>query len=416
MLKTLISIYSLLLAVAILLLGSGLLGTTVALRADMEQYSETLTGFIMSGFFLGYVFGSYICPRMVRAVGHIRAFAVLAAVGCVGALLHGLWVHPLVWWLLRLVTGISMLGLYLVIESWLNGLAQRTRHGSIFAVYMTVNLFALAASQYLILVYGAGGVAPFALVAIFFALGLIPVAMTRLEAPSHVAVPQLGLKHLYGISPLGATGALISGLLTGALWGVGPLFGRDLGLGAEGVAWFMGAVVFGGALLQWPIGHLSDRYDRRKVLTAVSLAGAAAAGVTFLLAGENTPGVLVSALVYGGFSFSVYSLSVAHANDHLEPEQVLTATRGLLLLSGIGATLGPLLAGVVMELLTPFALMAYLGVMLAGLAAFALWRMGVSPPVALEAQSEFVPMARTSPAVLEIDPRTETAPEREESG
>jgi MFS family permease len=407
MLKTVISINSLLLAVAILLVGSGLLGTTIALRTGLEGYSKSLAGFIMSGFFLGYFIGAYVCPRIVQGVGHIRAFAAFAAIGCVAVLLHGLVVNAMVWWVLRVVTGMSMLGLYLIIESWLNGLSQQTLRGRVFAVYMTINLLALAVGQYLILVYGVAGVAPFALVAIFFALALVPVALTRMQAPAHVAVPELGLRRLYGISPLGATGALVTGLTNGAFWGLGPLFASSIGLHASGVAFFMSGVILGGALLQWPIGHYSDRYDRRRVLAGVSLAGAVAAAAAFVLAGTSLAGLLVAAIVYGGFSFSVYSLSVAHTNDHLDPGEILGATRGLLMLSGIGSTVGPLLAGLIMDLSTPRILMAYMALMLMVLAGFAALRMRVSAPIPLAEQAEFVPLARTSPEMLELDPRAE---------
>jgi MFS family permease len=407
MLKTLFQIYSLLLAVAVLLLGSGLLGTTVVLRAESEAFSPGLTGVIMSGFFLGYLIGSYLCPRIVRGVGHIRAFAAFAAAGCVAVLLHGLLVHPMVWLVLRLITGVSMLGLYLVIESWLNATAQHSHRGRLFAVYMSVNLLALAAGQYMILIYGATGVAPFALVAIFFALALVPVALTRLEAPALVAMPELGLRRLYGISPLGAMGALINGLAIGAFWGLGPLFGRDIGLGDAGVALFMSALVLGGALLQWPIGHLSDRHDRRTVLLGVSAAAGLAAALVFALVDISTAGVIVAAVLCGGFGFSVYSLSVAHTNDHLEQGQILGATRGLLMLSGIGSTVGPVLAGLLIGLSTARVLMAYMAVMFACLAAFAWLRMRAPVAVPVDEQAEFVLMARTSPAVLELDPRVD---------
>lgn len=413
MLKTAVSISSLLLAVAILLLGSGLLGTTVALRSGLEGFSETLTGFIMSGFFLGYLLGAQLAPWIVRRVGHIRAFAALAAAGCVAVLLQGLVVHPAVWWLLRVATGASMLGLYLVIESWLNAIATHGLRGRVFGIYMAVNLLALASSQYLILIYGPAGIAPFALVAIFFALALIPVTLTRLQTPAPQVGPELGLVRLYRISPLGAVSALASGLVTGAFWGMGPLFVRSLGVGTGGVALFMSAVVFGGAVLQWPIGHLSDRYDRRTVLAGVVACGATAASVAFMLAGLSVPGLMVSALIYGGFAFSVYALAVAHTNDHLAPGEVLAATRGLLFLNGIGSTAGPLLAGLTMHLTAPRFFMLYAAAVLFCLAVLALHRIRAVPPIPAEEQGGFVPMARTSPVVLELDPRAEVQPELE---
>jgi len=399
MLQTIVSVYSLLTATAILLLGSGLLGTLVALRAGLENFPKGVIGLIMSGFFLGYVAGSYLCPRVIRGFGHIRSFSAFAAIGCASVILHGLWIDAAVWLLLRAVTGISMLGMYLVIESWLNSLSSDRTRGRLFAVYMTINLLALGAGQYLLLIYEPGSLAPFALTALFFSLALVPIALTRMLQPAHVPVARLGLRHLYATSPLGVSGALVSGLVSGAFWGMGPIYALNAGFDEAGIARFMSGVIFGGALLQWPLGHLSDRHDRRLVILGVSLAaGAAALAVFFLVDRQQTLAALLAAVLFGGCAFSIYSLSVAQANDHLQSEHVLETTRGLLLLSGIGAAIGPLAAGLLMQWIGARVLMI-------PLAAFAGLRRRVGETIGTGAQAEFVVMARTSPAVLELDPR-----------
>lgn len=405
MLRTVYSTYSLLTAVAILLLGSGLLGTVVALRASAEFTSSNITGIIMSGFFLGYVIGSFICPRIQQTVGHIRSFSTFAAIGCASVILHGLWVHPFIWWLLRIITGISMLGMYLAIESWLNNLASNQNRGRLFAVYMTINLLALGCGQYMLLLYGFDSVAPFALSALFFSLALVPIALTRMLQPGLVNVRRLGLRKLHATSPLGVIGVLISGLLGGAFWGLGPIYATGAGLSDAGVALFMSAVIFGGALLQWPIGHLSDHHDRRLVLMNVSLIGAVAALAVFALATTHLNYALMLAVAFGGCAFSVYSLSVAHTNDHLEAGQMLESSRGLLLLSGIGASIGPILAGFAIEWSGSHGLMLYFAMLMVILAAYAALRKRIGVVISTEAQHEFVAMARTSPAVLELDPR-----------
>ncbi len=407
MLKNISSIYSLLAATAILLLGSGLIGTVIALRAGMESFSQSTTGLIMSGFFGGYLVGSYLCPRVIRAVGHIRSFSVFAAIGCASILVHGLWVHPLIWLLLRLITGISMLGLYLVIESWLNSLSTNKTRGGLFAVYMTINLLALGCSQYLLLAYDIGSLAPFALAALFYALALVPIALTKMAQPKPVPSARLGLQHLYATSRLGVIGALVSGLVGGAFWGMGPVFALGAGFDKAGIALFMSGVIFGGALLQWPLGHWSDRHDRRLVISAVSLlAGAAALGVYFLVE-QHRSLALLAAVLYGGGSFAIYSLSVAQANDHLHADDVLETTRGLLLLSGIGASIGPLAVGLLMQWFDAHVLMLYLATLSLMLSLFAWQRHRVGTPLGAQQQAEFVMMARTSSAVLELDPRVE---------
>lgn len=407
MLRTVYSIFSLLTAVAILLLGSGLLGTVVALRANAEFGSSNVTGIIMSGFFLGYVIGSYICPRILHNVGHIRSFSAFAAIGAASVILNGLWIDPFVWWLLRIVTGISMLGMYLAIESWLNNLATNENRGRLFAVYMTINLLALGCGQYMLLIYGFDTVAPFALSALFFSLALVPIALTRMLQPGQISVPRLGLRKLYATSPLGVIGALFSGLLAGGFWGLGPVYATGAGLSETGVALFMSAVIFGGALLQWPIGHMSDHHDRRLVLMTVSLLGAIAALAMFLLTVTALSVALIVSVAFGGCAFSLYALAVAHTNDLLETSQMLESSRGLLLLSGIGSSIGPILAGVVIAGSGSHGLMLYFFILLIVLAGYAAVRRRVGVVIPTEQQGEFVAMARTSPAVLELDPRVE---------
>lgn len=407
MIATVVSIFSLLSATAILLLGSGLLGTLLGVRAGIEAFSATITGLIMSGYFVGYVIGSYRCPRIVRRVGHIRTFTAMAAVSAACVIVHGLIVNPYAWWVLRVLTGICMVGMFLVLESWLNEQADHTQRGKVFAAYMSVNLFALGLGQFLFLIYGAEELASFALVSLFLSLALVPVALTRTPEPRPVEVPHLRLRRLISISPLGTAGALFTGLGNGAFWGMGPLFGHDIGLSTAGVASFMAAVILGGAVLQWPIGHFSDRHDRRTVLAVVAMASAAAAVMVVLAARGLVPGLSAWAILFGGFSFSVYSLAVAHTNDHIGGGEVLEATQGLLLLNGIGAAVGPLLAGVLIEFMGPRSLFAYLAIAYGLLGLFTLYRMRVTPPIPLQEQTEFVVMARTGVAAAELDPRAD---------
>jgi len=396
------------LATAILLLGSGLLGTLVALRAGLEGFPKGVIGLIMSGFFFGYVAGSYLCPRVVRTFGPIRSFSAFAAVGCATVILHGLWIDPLVWLLLRVITGVSMLGMYLVIESWLNSLATARTRGGLFAVYMTINLLALGTGQYLLLVYDVQSLAPFALTALFYSLALVPIALTRMAQPADVPAARLGMRHLYATSPLAVTGALISGLVGGAFWGMGPVYALGAGFDETGIVLFMSGIIFGGALLQWPLGHLSDRHDRRLVILGVGLmAGAAALALFFLVDRNHTSPALLAGVLFGGCAFSVYSLSVAQANDHLHVEHVLETTRGLLLLSGIGAAVGPLAAGLLMEWFGTRVLMMYFAALMLLLSVTAGLRRRVGVPIGTGEQAEFVLMTRTSPAVLELDPRVE---------
>jgi MFS family permease len=247
----------------------------------------------------------------------------------------------------------------------------------------------------------------FAVAAIFVVLGLIPIAVTRVREPVPVEAPQGHWVELYRVSPMAFQGVLITGLVSSAFWGMGAVFAQRIGLDSLGIASFLAATIAGGAVLQWPVGHLSDRHDRRKVLIGVAFACAAVAfGALWLL--QQAPWVMMlTAFIYGGLLFPLYGLSVAHANDQLAPEQMLEASRGLLLVYGFGAILGPAAAGLVMSLLGPMGLPLLSGTFLALLGVFGLYRMTRRPPPPVEEQGEFVAMVRTTPVALEMHPQVD---------
>jgi MFS family permease len=400
------SVCSLLVGMGILLAGSGLLSTLLGLRASVEGFSEITVGLVMSAFFAGYILGSYLCPPLIRRVGHIRAFTALAASAAIVSLLHGMLVNPWVWGGLRLLNGICILGLYMVIESWLSEQVHHKR-GQVFAVYMMVSLASLGAGQLLIALYGPEGMESFAIVALLFCLGLIPLALTRVHQPVLTDTVNLPLRELFNISHVGAIGSFASGLITGAFWGLSAVYALNVGLDNTGVALFVAAAIFGGALLQWPIGHLSDRFDRRIILVWVALGAALMAALIFAVGDRSLSMLVAFAAAYGGLSFSLYALSVAQTHDRMHEGNAMAATRGLLLLNGIGATIGPLLIGAGMQLTQTTAFPLILALLLLTLSIYARHRINVDPAVPAEERSEFVPITRTSAAAIEMDPRAD---------
>ena len=400
MLITLISLVSLFVGIAILLVGSGLFGTLLAVRAGLEGFSDPIIGLIMSAYFVGFFAGTFFCPALIRRVGHIRAFAMFAAVAASTAILHALIVEPFFWLLLRAITGACMVGLYMVIESWLNAQTPNPRRGQVFAVYMMVSLLALALGQALITSADPAGFALFGIASILLSLALVPIAFTSIAQPQPVATPRLGLRHLYATSPAAVAGALVSGLVIGAFWGMGPLFGQRIGLDTAGIAGFMSATILGGAALQWPIGHLSDRSDRRRILVFASIAAAGVALVVALVATASVAWLIVTSFLFGGLAFSVYSISVAHLNDHLLAEEILEGSSGLLLLHGIGAAAGPAGVGLLIGSFGPRSLLLYFAAILALLAAFVASRVRRVAPVVVGERAPFAAMLRTSPEAL----------------
>ena len=401
-----LSIFSLLSGIGLLLTGLGLLGTVLGVRAAQEGFPDALTGLVMSAYFAGFILGTYLCPGIVRRVGHIRAYAAFAATASVCAFAHALLVEPLTWSLLRLVTGVCLVGLYLVIESWLNSETPNAQRGRVFAVYMTVTLLAMALGQYLLLVDPAGGFATFGVASTLFSLGLVPVALTRHPEPRPVGVVQLHLRHLYDLSPSGVVGALVAGLATSAFWGMGAVFAQRIGLSGTGIATFMSVTIVGGVLLQWPIGWLSDRVDRRLVLLGVAMFSSGAAAATAAATLWSQTALYLWAFFLGGAMFSIYSLSVAYLNDRLDPHEALDASQGVLLVYGAGAVLGPLAGGLMMHPFGPRGLFIYMAGVLGIFVLFALTRLPVSSPVPEPERSTYMPMNRTSPVAAQLDPRT----------
>lgn len=401
----LITLSVLVAGLAVLLVGVGLIGTLVGVRASLEHFSSQTIGLIMSGYYLGYVLGTFVVPVFIRRVGHIRTFSALAAVTCVSTLVFSLWVNPFGWGLLRILSGIGVVGLYMVVESWLNEQVEPGWRGRVFGLYMTSTLGALAGGQFLLMAGDPMTTVPFAIAAIFIALGLVPIALTRVREPVTVQTPNTDLRQLYAISPMAFQGVLIAGLVASAFWGMGAVFAHRIGLDPLGIATFLAATIAGGAILQWPVGQLSDRFDRRAVLIGVSFACALTAFAAQWLLELGFVSMTLTAFLYGGLLFPLYALSVAHANDQLAPEQMLEASRGLLLVYGIGAIAGPAAAGMAISLLGPMGLPLYSAGFLLLLSGFGLYRMTRRPAPPTEEQGEFVAMVRTTPVALEMHPQ-----------
>lgn len=396
------ALFALLVGASLIIAGTGLLGTALSLRADLLGFGGTVTGIVMSAYFVGYVVGTYGCPKIVMSAGHVRAFSAFAATAAAAVLLHPLLISPVAWALLRFVTGACVVGLYMVIESWLNERSTNEARGRVFAVYQVMSLVALAGGQYLILVDSASISTAFILAGALLSLGLVPVVLTRVPHPAPISAVHLDLGKLWRISPLGVAGTGVAGLANGAFFALGAVFAQRIGLDTAAVALFMSVVLLGGVALQWPIGHASDRWDRRTVIFVVSVAGASFAALATSLLEVSVPGLLASMLLYGGAAFSLYPLCVAHANDFADARDFVATASGLLLVYGIGAAVGPLIVGPMIQLFGPPAFPVFLSAMLAGLALFILVRMRARRAPPRDAQEPFVMLQRTSQSVLEM--------------
>ncbi len=401
MLRLIFPITALLIGVALLLLGSGLLNTLIALRGGIEGYDDSSIGFIMSGYFVGFLVGTLLALSLIQRIGHIRTFAFCAALASCSVLLHVMWVNAYAWFFLRVLTGAVLVILYTVIESWLNGQTPSHQRGRVFAVYMAVNLGSLALAQQLLRLDSASSFMLFGLSAILISVSLVPVTWTRLAQPSVSEVTRLKLKTLWQVAPVSVAGAFLSGLAMGAFWGLGAAYAQRIGLSANGVATFLSCAILGGAALQYPLGRYSDSHDRRKVLLVLCVGAALAALILALLASAGI-WVFLAIALYGGMAFAVYPVAVAHLIDHLEPEKILSGGTALLLLHGVGAAIGPALAGQFMAWIGPLALPMYFMAMQTLLAVYTVRNLQLVKKEVLDYPVDFVPMVRTTPTALEM--------------
>lgn len=395
-------ISSLLGGVALLLLGNGLLNTLLTLRGVAEGYSTSMLGLIMSGYFVGFLLGTWLAIPLVRRVGHIRAFAFCAALAAITALLHVLIVDPWVWLGLRVLYGLALVSLYMVIESWLNAQVPNDKRGQVFAVYMAVNLGALAAAQQLLNLASPSDFVLFVLAAMLISAALMPITLTRQVQPSVPDTMHTNLRQIAGIAPLAIAAAGLSGLALGAFWGMAPVYAALSGFDATDVGLLMSSAILGGALLQWPIGIYSDKHDRRLVLFwVVALAVVVALLMSVLPAGRLLLGLI---FLWGGLAFAIYPIAVAQLIDQLHSDEILSGSSSLLMVNGIGSVCGPLLAGVLMEHIGPQALPLYFAVTLGFLAAYTLYRLRHVSDLVSAPAGHFMPMLRTSHTVLELMP------------
>ncbi len=413
MLAHTLPIASLMSGVALLLIGNGLLGTFLAVRGNAEGFSDAYLGLLGSGYFAGYLIGSFLAPPLIGRVGHVRAFAFFA-VGLAGtALVHGLLVSPTTWVMLRVLAGAAIVALYTLIESWLNDQTPPALRARIFAVYMVVHQVSLALAQQILHFDSGETLALFMVSALFVCLAVMPVSATRLTQPAPRRAGSFSLLRLLRGTPVAAAGALLSGMAIGAFWSMGPVYASRAGYGEDWVATFMSAGILGGALLQWPLGALSDRVDRRRAL-AIAAALAALSALPLLAGGLGEIAAIVAIALFGGFAFAIYPMVVAHLVDHLTAEDIVAGSSAVLLLYGIGAAIGPLAVGLSMPWVGISALALYFAATHAVLASIA-WIAARRKPEDVTEHAHCVPMVRTSAAVLDIMPTPEPAHERGEA-
>jgi MFS family permease len=382
--------WPLFLGMGVLMLGAGLQSTLLGLRATLEGFPTVVTGVIMSCYYVGYLLGTLIAPRLLRQVGHIRVFAALAAIASVAVLVQGCFVQPLTWGAMRLISGLCFAGIYVVAESWLNDRATRANRGRLFAVYMLVLYGGLGMAQFLLVLSDPRTPIPFMLVSVLISLAMVPIVISAQQLPEHAAPRKVRLLDLYRNSPLGVVAVTVSGLISAIIFSMGPVYARLSGLNTSNVATFMAVSILAAVVTQYPVGRLSDRVDRRTVIAGVCTLAAIVAGS--IVAFPDMPhGIfLMLAALFSGFVLTLYSLSVSHVNDKLEPAQMVASSSTLLLLNGSAAAIGPMLSGSLMTAFGPRAYFATLASLTGALAIYDLWRKSRRQPVPPSQKGPFI--------------------------
>ena len=372
------------------MLGDGLQGTLLAVRAYREGFSTLITGLVMSSFYVGYLGGTLWAPGIVKKVGHIRVFAALAAVASACILVHAAFPNPVAWIFLRLISGFCFSGVYIVAESWLNESATNENRGHLLSVYMVITYIAVGAGQLFLNLADPTGYALFVLTSVLISIAVVPLLLTAAPAPEFSASSSVSLKELYRISPLGIVGMFGVGMVSAALFGVAPLYASQSGMDTAEISYFMLAPVLATVLLQWPIGRLSDSFDRRKVILVVTILAAAAAVLCIYMARISTFNLYIAFGLFGGFSLPMYALCIAHTNDHLDPSQMVAASGGLILAGGIGSIFGPVGVALAMDVSADW-FFASMAIVHAGIGLFVISRMFSREATPLEEQGHHAP-------------------------
>jgi MFS family permease len=392
----------LLIAAAILLAGNGVQGTLIAIRGAEEGFSTGLIGFMGTAYFGGFLLGCVLITRLLNAVGHIRTFAALAALAASGTTLLVVIVDGTAWIILRFLMGLCFAGLFTTIESWLNSGVSNEMRGRVLSVYRIIDIVAVTGAQFMLPVFGAQGFTVFAVMAVMITISLVPVSLGDRSNPTPPEDFHFDMKGIWLLSPLACIGCVAIGATNSAFRLIGPLYAQDIGLSIGSVATFMSAGIIGGAVLQYPLGHWSDTYDRRIVLILASAGAVFAGAYLAFFAGLSPSANYVGIFLFGAFALPLYSLSVAHANDHAQPSQYVMVSAGLMFCFSLGAMAGPFISSFVVELYGPSALFTYTSVVHGLLILATLWRMSARAPVPAERRGAFTMLLRTSPALAKL--------------
>ena len=408
MTRTVASLSALIVSILLLVSGNAFLTTLLGIRLSLEAVEPSVIGWVLVFYSVGFVLGTLYVHKVIGRVGHIRAFAVFAALAAVAALVYPLAINIVLWAVLRVISGFSVAGVLVVIESWFSSRATNSNRGALFAIYQIIFYVSAAGGQLVVNLGNPADFMPFTLAAILLTLALIPLSLTRMEAPVIETTARLSFFTLARQSFSGVAGALVCGVLIGSFYALGPVYATLAGLDVPRTSLFMAVAIVAAMLLAWPLGRICDRFDRRRVMFLVSMIAATTAVVVAMTGSANVPLLMVLVSVVVGFSATLYPVAVAITNDRMDSNRIVAASATLLLSYGIGSVIGPIIMAKLMSLLGPSGLFWGNAGFLVMLASVTSYRITHTKDVPVADQEHFVAaMPEMSVALMEIDPRNE---------
>ncbi len=373
----------LLVTAGILIGGNGLQGTYIALRGSAEGFSPSTIGMIGAGYSIGFAIGCIYIARLLRNIGHIRTFSALAAISASASIGMSMFADPVFWFVMRFLIGIAIAGLFATVESWINAKVTNANRARTLSIYRFVDLGSVTIAQYIIPTVGIEGPIIFNIIAIALTLSLVPISVADKSGPMPPDQIAFDLRAVWRISPLSVVGVVAVGLSMAAFRNIGPIYAKELGMSITSIATFMSAGIIGGVVLQYPLGVYSDRLDRRRVIVWATMGSIVTGAYLSFGAGTSELANIISVFLFGAFSMPLYSLCSAHGNDFAKEGEHALVSAGLLFFWSVGATIGPLLAAVLLQSFGPRAFFLYTSFIFAGFLIFTLQRMrvrGAVPP------------------------------------
>ncbi len=402
MIQVLKSAWALLLGMGLLMVGNGMQGTLLGIRGEIEAFSTLEMSVIVSAYFLGFLGGSRMAPGMIRRVGHVRVFAALASLISAVMILYPTVVDPVVWTLGRVLIGFCFSAVYVTAESWLNNAANNETRGQALSLYMIVQTTGIVVAQALLLTADPSGYVLFVIPSILVSIAITPILLSISPTPAFDTTKPMSLKELFGYSPLGCVGMFLLGGVFSAQFGMSAVYGTQAELSIAQISTFVSTFFVGAIITQYPIGWISDRMDRRRLIVIVCCIGAGGAVIGALFGNVFTM-LLLAAFLMGGASNPLYSLLIAHTNDFLDYEDMAAASGGLVFINGLGAIAGPLITGWAMDVFGPPGFWMFAGGLIAALAVYGVYRATQRAAVAVEETGSFVTMSPSvTPVAVEV--------------